>query len=182
MAAVNVAVVGATGAVGREMMKVLEERDFPLGRLVCLADPREAGTRIPFRGEEVVVEGASAASFAGVDIVLLAVASEISEELAPQAVERGCVVIDNSYAFRLVEGVPLVVPEVNADDIRQHRGIIANPNCSTIIMVVAINPLHQAAGLKRVVVSTYQAVSGAGILGIEELTQQTRAAPPGRPW
>lgn len=176
MAAVKVAVVGATGAVGQEMLKVLEERDFPVGGLVCLADPREEGTRVRFREEEMVVRGARPEEFKNVDIALFAVASEISEILAPEAVKRGCVVIDNSYAFRLRDEVPLVVPEVNPGDISKHRGIIANPNCSTIIMVVAINPIHQAAGLKRVVVSTYQAVSGAGILGIEELAAQTRAA------
>lgn len=176
MAMVKMAVVGATGAVGREMLKVLEERDFPVGELVCLADPKEEGTRVKFKGEDVIVRGASPEAFSGIDIVLLAVASEISEALAPEAVKRGCVVIDNSYAFRLREGVPLVVPEVNAGDVGQHQGIIANPNCSTIIMVVAVNPIHQAAGIKRIVVSTYQAVSGAGILGIEELTRQTRAA------
>ncbi|ADI01804.1 aspartate-semialdehyde dehydrogenase [Syntrophothermus lipocalidus] len=176
MAMVKMAVVGATGAVGREMLKVLEERDFPVGELVCLADPKEEGNRVKFKDEDVIVRGASPEAFSGIDIVLLAVASEISEALAPEAVKRGCVVIDNSYAFRLREGVPLVVPEVNAGDVGQHQGIIANPNCSTIIMVVAVNPIHQAAGIKRIVVSTYQAVSGAGILGIEELTRQTRAA------
>ncbi|NLU50349.1 MAG: aspartate-semialdehyde dehydrogenase [Syntrophomonadaceae bacterium] len=176
MALVKVAVVGATGAVGREMLQVLEQRDFPVGELICLADPREEGTRVKFRGEEITVRGATPETFAGVDVVLLAVASEISEQLAPEASRRGCVVIDNSYAFRLREGVPLVVPEVNPEDIKEHRGIIANPNCSTIIMVVAINPIHKAAGLKRVVVSTYQAVSGAGILGIDELTAHTKAA------
>jgi len=176
----KVAVVGATGAVGREMLKVLEERQFPVGELVCLADPREEGTIVKFRDEDIVVRGASPQAFSGVDIALFAVASEISEVLAPEAVNRGCVVIDNSYAFRLREGVPLVVPEVNGQDVRQHQGIIANPNCSTIIMVVAVNPIRQAAGIKRIVVSTYQAVSGAGILGIEELTRQTRAALEGR--
>lgn len=176
MAMVKMAVVGATGAVGREMLKVLEERDFPVGELVCLADPKEEGNRVKFKDEDVIVRGASPEAFSGIDIVLLAVASEISEALAPEAVKRGCVVIDNSYAFRLREGVPLVVPEVNAGDVGQHQGIIANPNCSTIIMVVAVNPIHQAAGIRRIVVSTYQAVSGAGILGIEELTRQTRAA------
>ncbi len=180
MPMVRVAVVGATGAVGREMLKVLEERQFPVGELICLADPREEGTVVKFKGEDIVVRGASPQAFSGIDIVLLAVASEISEMLAPEAVKRGCVVVDNSYAFRLRDGVPLVVPEVNGEDVRQHQGIIANPNCSTIIMVVAVNPIHQAAGVKRIVVSTYQAVSGAGILGIEELTRQTRAALEGR--
>ncbi|MGI6486913.1 MAG: aspartate-semialdehyde dehydrogenase [Syntrophomonadaceae bacterium] len=176
MSQVRVALVGATGAVGRQMLQLLEDRDFPVDELVCLADPREEGTTVDFRGEKLTVKGASPAAFEGMDIVFLAVASEISQQLAPEAVKRGCVAIDNSYAFRLHEEVPLVVPEVNAQDVKEHRGIIANPNCSTIIMVVAINPIHQAAGLKRVVVSTYQAVSGAGILGIDELTAQTRVA------
>lgn len=181
MAEVAVAVVGATGAVGQEMLKVLEERNFPVKRLVCLADPKEAGSKVVFKGEEITVEGASFDKFSGIDIALFAVAGEVSEQLAPEAVKRKAVVIDNSSAFRLHQEVPLVVPEVNGDDIKGHKGIIANPNCSTIIMVVAINPLHQAAGLKRVVVSTYQAVSGAGRLGIEELEQQVRDYVEGRP-
>lgn len=174
MSEVSVAVVGATGAVGQEMLKVLEERDFPVKRLVCLADPREAGTKVRFRNEEIVVEAASKTSFKDIDIALFAVATDVSKEMAPQAVEQGAVVIDNSYAFRLDERCPLVVPEVNPEDLEWHQGIIANPNCSTIIMVVAINPIHKAVGLRRVVVSTYQAVSGAGKGGIDELTEQTK--------
>lgn len=174
MKKVNVAVVGATGAVGQEMLKVLEERDIPIDQLVCLADPKEAGTKVKFKGESVTVQAATEASFKGVQIALFAVATEISKKLAPAAVKAGAVVIDNSYAFRLDDDCPLVVPEVNSDDVSAHKGIIANPNCSTIIMVVAINPIHLAAGLQRVIVSTYQAVSGAGIAGLNELTDQSR--------
>jgi len=171
---VNIAVVGATGAVGQEMLKVLEERNIPIGDLVCLADPKEAGTQVQFKGESITVQAATDASFKGVQIALFAVATEVSKKLAPAAVKAGAVVIDNSYAFRLDDACPLVVPEVNSEDVKWHKGIIANPNCSTIIMVVAINPIHQAAGLQRVVVSTYQAVSGAGIAGLNELTNQSR--------
>lgn len=173
---IRLAVVGATGAVGQEMLKVLEERNFPVSELICLADPREAGTRIIFKGEEHIVAGAAAEAFRQADIALFAVGTEVSQILAPQAAAQNCVVIDNSYAFRLEEGVPLVVPEVNPDDIALHKGIIANPNCSTIIMVVAIHPLHQAAVIRRVLVSTYQAVSGAGKAGLDELDQHVQAS------
>ncbi|MGE5397908.1 MAG: aspartate-semialdehyde dehydrogenase [Chitinophagales bacterium] len=175
MAGINLAIVGATGAVGREMLKVLEEREFPIGNLLCLADPREAGTCVEYKGEKVIVEAAEAAKFSNIDIALFAVASEISEVLGVEAASRGAVVVDNSFAFRLNKEVPLVVPEVNDYDIALHKGIIANPNCSTIIMVVAINPIYKAAGLKRVVVSTYQAVSGAGKVAIDELDEQVKA-------
>lgn len=175
MAAVTVAVVGATGAVGQEMLKILEERNFPVKNMLCLADPREAGTRVMFKGEAITVEGAAPDKFKGVDIALFAVSAEVSEMLAPEAVSRRALVIDNSSAFRLKEDVPLVVPEVNPEDIKKHRGIIANPNCSTIIMVVAIYPIYKAVGIKRVVVSTYQAVSGAGRPGLEELQKQVEA-------
>jgi len=177
---VRLAVVGATGVVGQEMLKILEERDFAVKELICLADPREAGTKVKFKGEEFTVQGASAGAFNRADIAMFAVGTEVSKQLAPIAVENNCVVIDNSYAFRLEDGVPLVVPEVNAEDIKMHQGIIANPNCSTIIMAVAINPIHQAAHLKRVVVSTYQAVSGAGKAGLDELEQHTKAAIAGK--
>ncbi len=173
---IRLAVVGATGAVGQEMLKVLEERNFPVRELICLADPREAGTRLKFRGEEHIVAGASPAVFQGADIALLAVGSEVSQTMAREVVANNCVAIDNSFAFRMDPEVPLVVPEVNADDIALHKGIIANPNCSTTILVMAINPLHRAAQIKRVVVSTYQAVSGAGKAGLDELDQHIRAA------
>jgi len=171
---VRLAVVGATGAVGREMLKVLEERDFPAAELLCLADPNEAGSKLKFKGQTLTVGVADAQAFKRSDLALFAVGTDVSRALAPLAMENGCVVIDNSYAFRLDDNVPLVVPEVNAAAAVSHKGIIANPNCSTIIMVVAINPIHQAAGIKRVVVSTYQAVSGAGQAGLEELDKQVR--------
>lgn len=172
---VRLAVVGATGAVGQEILKILNERKYKIKDLILLADPREAGTTIEFQGRSYTVQGASPELFKEADIALFAVNTEISRELAPQAVKNGCVVIDNSYAFRLDEQVPLVVPEVNPEDVEWHHGIIANPNCSTIIMVVAINPIHLAAGLQRVVVSTYQAVSGAGLAGLQELDEHVRA-------
>lgn len=172
---INLAIVGATGAVGQEMMKILEERNFPINELICLADPREEGNKLSFRGETVTVKGANEEGFKNADIALFAVNSDISKILAPLATKNDCVVIDNSYAYRLVDEVPLVVPEVNPQDISLHKGLIASPNCSTIIMAVAINPIHQAFGLKRVVVSTYQAVSGAGIAGLDELSQHTNA-------
>lgn len=172
---VKLAIVGATGAVGQEMLKVLEERNFPLEELICLADPREEGTEIYFKGEPIKVRGARAQEFENAELALFAVGTEISRELAPLATERKCSVIDNSYAFRLDDEVPLVVPEVNPQDISWHKGIIANPNCSTIIMAVAINPIHQAARLTRVIVSTYQAVSGAGKAGLDELNDHVKA-------
>lgn len=173
---INIAVVGATGAVGQEMLKILEERNFPVDDLICLAAPSEAGTPVHFRGNTFKARAVSADAFKAADIAMFAVGSEVSEKLAPLAVENNCLVIDNSNAFRLQEGVPLVVPEVNPEDIALHRGIIANPNCSTTIMVVAINPIHQVSPLKRVVVSTYQAVSGAGKAGLDELEQNVRAS------
>lgn len=172
---IRLAIVGATGAVGQEMMKILEERDFPIKELVCLADPKEAGTKLKFKGEELIVKGANEEAFKDVNVALFAVGNDVSKMLAPLANKNNCVVIDNSFAFRLVDEVPLVVPEVNPEDISTHKGIIASPNCSTIIMTVAINPLHKAFGLKRVVVSTYQAVSGAGKAGIDELELHTKA-------
>ncbi len=173
---IRIAVVGATGAVGQEMIKILEERNFPVDDLICLAAPSEAGTPVYFRGNTFKARAVSADAFKSADIAMFAVGSEVSKELAPLAVKNNCLVIDNSYAFRLQEGVPLVVPEVNPEDIALHQGIIANPNCSTTIMVVAINPIHQVSPLKRVVVSTYQAVSGAGKAGLDELEQNARAS------
>ena len=172
---VRLAIVGATGAVGQEMMKILEEREFKVKELICLADPREEGNKVRFRDEDLTVKAVNAAAFKQADIALFAVNTDISKALAPLARENNCLVIDNSYAFRLEENVPLVVPEVNPEDIAKHQGIIANPNCSTTIMVVALNPIHKAARLKRVLVSTYQAVSGAGKAGIDELEQHVRA-------
>ncbi|HPF43661.1 MAG TPA: aspartate-semialdehyde dehydrogenase [Syntrophomonadaceae bacterium] len=167
---IKLAIVGATGAVGQEMLKLLAERNFPLQDLFVVADPREAGKTVSFNDKDLIVQAASPEIFAQADAALFAVDSSISKILAPMAIENKCLVIDNSNAFRMDEKVPLVVPEVNAEDIKLHQGLIANPNCSTIIMVVAINPIHKAVGIERVVVSTYQAVSGAGAAGIDELS------------
>lgn len=174
MAQYNVVIVGASGAVGHELVKVLEERNFPVGQLKLCATSRSAGKVMNFKGQGFTVEETTPDSFTDMDIALFAGGSA-SKEFGPAAVERGCVVIDNSSNFRLDPNVPLVVPEVNPEDVKWHKGIIANPNCSTIIMVVALKPIHDAAKIKRVVVSTYQAVSGAGAEGIEELSRQTMA-------
>lgn len=171
----TVAVVGATGAVGKEMIKGLDERHFPVGELRPLATKRSAGKTLIFRGEEVVIQEATPESFAGVDIALFSAGGSVSEVLAHEAVQRGAVVIDNSSAFRMDPNVPLVVPEVNKEAIFQHQGIIANPNCSTIQMVVALKPLHERWGIDRVIVSTYQAVSGSGWKAVKELEEQTKA-------
>ncbi|MCL6559429.1 MAG: aspartate-semialdehyde dehydrogenase [Firmicutes bacterium] len=170
----NVVVVGASGAVGQELLKVLDERNFPVGELKLCATSRSAGKEFVFQGQSHTVEVTTPDSFKGMDIALFA-GGAASKEFGPAAVERGAVVIDNSSNFRMDPEVPLVVPEVNPEDVKQHKGIIANPNCSTIQMVVALKPIHDAAKIKRVVVSTYQAVSGAGLEAIEELTEQTRA-------
>jgi aspartate-semialdehyde dehydrogenase len=176
---VKVAIAGATGAVGREMLKVLEERDFPVGELVLLASERSEGQTVEFRGEEHTVKRLQPDSFAGVEIALFSPGASVSREFAPHAAKAGAVVVDNSSAFRMDPDCPLVVPEVNSDALEQAvkpggRRIVANPNCSTIQLVVAMKPLHDAATLKRVVVSTYQSVSGAGQKGIDELESQTR--------
>jgi aspartate-semialdehyde dehydrogenase len=170
----TVAVAGATGAVGREMLSILEARDFPAANVVALASSRSAGTTVPFRGENLTVREMTEDSFKGVDIALFSAGGGTSETFAPHAVKSGCVVVDNSSAWRMDDRCPLVVPEVNAHALREHRGIIANPNCSTIQMVVALQPLHKAASIRRVVVSTYQAVSGTGQKAIAELETQVR--------
>jgi len=167
----DVAVVG-TGAVGQMMLKVLEERNFPVDNLKVLATTRSAGKTVTFRGEEHIIEETTPASFSGIDVALFA-GGAASKMYGRAAVEAGAVVIDNSNNFRMDPEVPLVVPEVNPQDVRWHKGIIANPNCSTIQMVVALKPIYDAAGIKRVVVSTYQAVSGAGQEAIDELQQQS---------
>jgi aspartate-semialdehyde dehydrogenase len=164
-----VAVVGATGAVGTEMIEVLEERKFPVARLVPLASARSAGGTVTFEGNEVPIEVLTKDSFAGVDIALFSAGADLSREFAPIAVKAGAVVIDNSAAWRMTPEVPLVVPEVNAHDIQRHKGIIANPNCSTIQMVVALKPLHDEAKIKRIVVTTFQSVSGTGKDAMDEL-------------
>lgn len=172
MAGYHVAVVGV-GAVGQKILEVLEERNFPVRTLRIFATARSAGKKISFRGEDYLVEETTPASFAGVELALFA-GGETSKEFAGEARARGAVVIDNSSTFRLDPDVPLVVPEVNPEAVKVHRGIIANPNCSTIQMVVVLKPLHDAARLKRVVVATYQAVSGAGNEAMAELTQQVK--------
>ncbi|MDP1947170.1 MAG: aspartate-semialdehyde dehydrogenase [Nitrospirota bacterium] len=164
-----VAIVGATGAVGTEMIEVLEEREFPVSRLVPLASARSAGGTVTFQGNEIPIEVLTKDSFAGVDIALFSAGAELSREFAPIAVKAGAVVIDNSAAWRMTLEVPLVVPEVNPHDIPRHKGIIANPNCSTIQMVVALKPLHDRARIKRIVVTTFQSVSGTGKDAMDEL-------------
>ena len=176
-----VAVVGATGAVGREMLRTLEQRKFPVKRIVALASARTAGTKLPFGGGEITVEELKPGSFTGVGIALFSAGASVSREYGPIAAHAGAVVIDNSSAWRMDPEVPLVVPEVNMSAAaRRPKGIIANPNCSTIQMVVALKPLHDAARLKHIIVSTYQATSGKGHAAVEELKQQTRAHLEGR--
>ena len=181
MREVNIGILGATGVVGTQMRKALEERNVFCTNLRLLADRNDAGTKVMFRGQELVVVEATDASFDGLDILLVAVSNEVSKRFSPIAAEKGAVVIDNSSAYRMDPDVPLVIPEVNPEDIFQHKGIIANPNCSTIIALVAINALHRAHPIKRMVVSTYQAVSGAGIRGLQELEEQVHNYVDGKP-
>ncbi|MBD3858280.1 aspartate-semialdehyde dehydrogenase [Bacillus sp. 28A-2] len=171
----HVAVVGATGAVGQQMLKTLADRDFEMDTLTLLSSKRSAGTKVTFRGQEYTVQEATPESFEGVSIALFSAGGNVSKALAPEAVKRGAIVVDNTSAFRMDENTPLVVPEVNEKDLHDHQGIIANPNCSTIQMVAALEPLRQAYGMKKVIVSTYQAVSGAGHEAIDELYSQTQA-------
>ncbi|MCR0327388.1 aspartate-semialdehyde dehydrogenase [[Clostridium] innocuum] len=176
----KVAILGATGAVGQEMLKILMERDFPISELHLLASARSAGKKITVAGKEYTVEETTEDSFDGMDIVLGAAENDIAEKYLPIAAAKGAIVVDNSSAFRLHEDVPLIVPEVNPQAVREHHGIIANPNCATIIALVALQPLHAYANAKRMVVSTYQAVSGAGVNGIRELNQQVGALAHGK--
>ena len=171
----HVAIAGATGAVGVEMLKTLERRNFPVASLKLLASARSAGKKAAFRGEELVIEEMTEASFKGVDVALFSAGAGVSKQFRQAVVDAGAVMIDNSSAFRLEDDVPLVVPEVNPEDVRWHKGVIANPNCTTIIMLVAVAPLHRAFGLKRLVASTYQSASGAGAKGMLELLAQTKA-------
>lgn len=171
----HIAVVGATGAVGQQMLRTLEERNFPIKKLSLLSSARSAGTSVLFKGEPIIVQEAAPESFEGVDIAFFSAGGSVSKKLASEAVKRGALVIDNTSAFRMDPEVPLVVPEVNPEDIFNHNGIIANPNCSTIQMVAVLQPLREKYGLKRIVVSTYQAVSGAGHTAVEELKRQSRA-------
>lgn len=171
----HLAIVGATGAVGIEMLRCLERRNFPVGKLTLLASARSAGKKLTFRGEEITIQELTADSFGGVNIALFSAGGGISRDFAPHAVKAGAVVVDNSSAFRMDDSVPLVVPEINPQDAKNHQGIIANPNCSTAIALMALFPLHKAFGVKRVFASTYQAVSGTGAQAIEELAAQSRA-------
>ena len=170
---VNVAVVGVTGAVGTEMLRVLERRDFPIEELRPLASSRSAGKSVVFRGKEVQVQELTSDSFEGMNIGLFSAGGSISREFVPYAIKSNCVAVDNTSAFRMDEDVPLVVPEVNANRISEHNGVIANPNCSTIQLVLVLKPIHDAVKIKRVVVSTYQAVSGAGYNALVELKNET---------
>ena len=171
----TVAVLGATGAVGQEMINILQERNFPVGKLVPLASARSAGKKLLFKGEEVTIQEVCAEAFQGVDIVLGAAENDIAEKWAPAIVAAGAVFVDNSSAFRLNPDVPLVVPEINAGDVKNHKGIISNPNCSTIITCTAVNALNAIAPIKSMVVSSYQAVSGAGAGGPIELMNEVEA-------
>ena len=177
----NITVLGATGAVGREMLKVLEERQFPVGELRCLASARSVGKKLPFAGREITVEEATDAAFTGADIVLGAAENEIARRFAPAIRAAGAVFIDNSSAFRMEDDVPLVVPEINPEDALQHRGIIANPNCSTIITLVAVAALRRLSPILSMTAATYQAVSGAGAGGPLELEEEVDALYRGEP-
>ena len=170
----NIAILGATGAVGQEFIRLFKERNFPFSSLKLLASAKSAGKKFQVCGKDYVVEEATPESFEGIDIALFA-GGKISEVLAPEAVKRGAIVIDNSSTFRMDPKVPLVIPEINPEDIAKHQGIIANPNCSTIIMLMALKPIYDISPIKRIIVSTYQAVSGAGKDGIDELFKEAEA-------
>ncbi len=178
----HTAIMGATGVVGTEFIKLLEERNFPVKSLKLLASIRSAGKKLRFRGEDLVVEELTEKSFAGVELVLASAGGGLSRKFAPAAIAAGAIVVDNTSAFRMDPDVPLVVPEVNPRDIAKHKGIIANPNCSTIIMNVPVWPLHKARGIRRLVISTYQAASGAGAAAMEELKAGARALLDGKPF
>ena len=177
----SVAVVGVTGAVGIEMLETLEKRNFPVSAIKLLASSRSAGKKLKFKGEEVTVEELTENSFKGVDYALFSAGGSTSEAFAKACVDAGCVMIDNSSAFRMVDTVPLVIPEINPEDAFKHQGIIANPNCTTAIMAVAVYPLHKAKKVKRLIASTYQAASGGGAPAMQELIDQSRAVLEGRP-
>jgi aspartate-semialdehyde dehydrogenase len=177
----HVAIVGATGAVGDELLRVLERRSFPVDRLIPLCSGRSAGRKTTFRGEEIVAKELSADSFDGVDLAFFSAGGTISREYAPIAQKSGAIVIDNSSVFRMEPDVPLVIPEINGGDTRQHRGLIANPNCTTAVTLMALYPLHRAFGVQRVVAASYQAVSGSGARAIKELRSQVQAAAEDQP-
>jgi aspartate-semialdehyde dehydrogenase len=177
----HVAIVGATGAVGEELLRVLERRSFPVERLLPLCSGRSAGKLGSFRGERIAAEELSAQSFAGIDLAFFSAGGSISREYAPIARDAGAVVIDNSSVFRMEPEVPLVIPEINGDDVREHRGLIANPNCTTAVALMALYPLHRAFGVRRVIAASYQAVSGSGARAINELRSQVEAAAENKP-
>mgnify|MGYP000968380783 CR=1 FL=1 len=170
----HVAIVGATGAVGAEMIRCVEERHFPVSELTLLASARSAGKTLKFKGQDIVIKELTSDSFKGIDIALFSAGGDISRNFAKAAVDAGAVVVDNSSAFRMDPEVPLVVPEINAADVKTHKGIIANPNCTTAISLMALHPLHRAFGVTRIFASSYQAVSGTGAQAIEELANQSR--------
>ncbi|MCR8630756.1 aspartate-semialdehyde dehydrogenase [Paenibacillus radicis (ex Xue et al. 2023)] len=177
----NVAVVGATGAVGEQILRLLEERNFPINELKLLSSERSAGSKLQFKGQEITLEAAAPDSFKGIDIALFSAGGSVSLELIPHAIKHGAVCIDNTSAYRMDPETPLVVPEVNIDKINEHKGVIANPNCSTIQMVAALKPLYDRYGISRIIVSTYQAVSGAGARAIDEMLRQSREILEGNP-
>lgn len=176
----HVAVVGATGAVGIELLRVMERRDFPVGDLRLLASPRSVGKTLEFRGQEFPVEALTGNSFAGIDLAFFSAGAGRAKQFAPLAQKAGAIVVDNSSAFRLENDVPLIIPEINPEDVRGHRGMIANPNCTTAVALMALYPLHRAFGLRRVFAASYQAVSGSGARAIEELRRQVEAIASGR--
>ncbi|MBM3819537.1 MAG: aspartate-semialdehyde dehydrogenase [Acidimicrobiia bacterium] len=176
----HIAVLGATGVVGQEILSVLEQRDFPVTTLLPLASARSAGKTVTFRGKEIEVTPAGPDSFTGVDVVLASAGASVSRELAPAIKKSGAILVDNSSAFRMHADVPLVVPEVNPDSLKRHTGVIANPNCVAIILTVAVAPIHRAAGIRRIVVSTYQSASGAGLAAMQELQAQAKDVLDGR--
>ncbi|HZE57254.1 MAG TPA: aspartate-semialdehyde dehydrogenase [Chthoniobacterales bacterium] len=177
----HVAIVGATGAVGDELLRVLERRAFPVERLVPLCSERSAGNKVSFRGEQITAQRLSPESFAGIDLAFFSAGGNISREYAPFARNAGAVVIDNSSVFRMESDVPLVIPEINGADVQQHRGLIANPNCTTAVALMALYPLHRAFGVRRVIAASYQAVSGSGARAIKELRSQVEAAAENQP-
>lgn len=177
----NVAILGATGAVGREMMKILAERSFPVEELRLLASPRSAGQKLLWQGRELTVQPAEDSAFEGMDVVLGAAENDIAKRFAPAIVKAGAVFVDNSSAFRMDPNVPLVIPEINPEDVRRHKGIIANPNCTTIVSLVAINALNQDSPIQSIIASSYQAVSGAGAGGPRELMEEVELLREGKP-
>lgn len=179
---IKVAIMGATGAVGTELLGILAERKFPVDELRLLASARSAGKTLTYQGESIRIHELTHDSFQGIDLVLASAGGKISKEFAPSAVKAGAVVVDNTSYYRMHEDVPLVVPEINPEDIRKHKGIIANPNCSTIIMALPLFPLHKKFGVKRVVAATYQAASGAGAVAMDELIRETAAHIEGEPF